>query len=277
MNGGDQNFGAMPAQPVPISSFPAEKSNKKTPAIILGVILLAAICIVAFLSFFKNDSRTAQGNLRTTSEYANYAINGDQNLSDIGDNYDHSARAYYFKEAFSATSKEWSPVYENLNNFLLTMSEKGDDDFKTLVKDQLATLTMFNVYRELEKYDSQQLIYEYIEGNFVQTERDIRAKLQTLDRTANVYVETYINSMSSFLELSEKIVEAYYADGCKGETVDELGACELSEDAETEIIKLSNSLRSAYDEKEYAIESGIHYYLKMVYETAKYDLGVTSE
>lgn len=253
--------------------------NTSRKVFIIGAVLIAIafVGVMIFALVSKNKNGVLSGDLSMKQEYVNLVINGDINNSEIGEQYNRSSRGYYFNERFSEELEEWEAFYNKLNGYLTAMSEKGDADFQALIGEQASMLALFTAYRELEGYDSQKLVYEYVEGDFQKAQQTIREKLKTLDLSENVYAEKYAEDMTAILRLIGEYVEVYIADKCDGETVAEISACALSDEAEKENVLISNELEKAYNEIEYILDAGVQYYYELVYETAVYGAEASNE
>ena len=119
---------------------------------------------------------------------------------------------------------------------------------------------LFEVSDELSIYEATGLARIYVEENYVAVQSQIDVKLSALNRQEIEYIVEYVDSMTDYVALIGEAIEIYYVDGCQGETVEDLSACELSEESERDYLWKLEDAQIQYDHAQYAVEAARRYY-----------------
>jgi len=247
-----------------LASSGGKKSKK---GLIIGILVAVVLVVVGVVVGVMMGVRQNSGNnFDATRRYANYVLTGDINDGNIGSDYSKN-RIYYVSEVFyNGSDADFEDFYQGANGLIdVAISSVSEDLEKSILNEQKKILEMLKMYRDFTQYNLEKLATEYVEGQYVETQKNIEAKLELLKGVADGYTVSFVENMKKMIALVPDMMDIYYNAGCGGDTLEEMSKCELSEQSKAEFSRLQDDYQMVYDNYEYSVTAALPYYVKMVY------------
>ena len=154
----------------------------------------------------------------------------------------------------------WSQYYSNENKRLTSLYKATEDeDLKTLLKEQLQLLAMFNFDKEDSVFGSNAIIEAYLGGSLDSKVNTVKSKLASIE-IVDGYIEEYVQKMTEAINTVTDILVIYSEAGCASSTVEGLYECELPGQYGIDYNKAMNNYSAIYNTITYVLNSAASYY-----------------
>ena len=220
----------------------------------------------------KAPAKCSAWSLQAAWALDNREVNGDENNNeDVGDNYTGDRWYYVAQTYYYGDNAEWGAfmdkAYALLNNF-----ETNNDVLNgaEAVAGQRGMLAFLDTTRSLKVYTLSNMMEKVVTGEYEIAMDSIANQVGALDVGLNGYIARYAELESAMVTKAKEAVDVFINNGCPINDLEEIGVCQLSEEAMDEYSAIVNEANDFQSEIDYIIDNSVLYYVETVYGVYNY-------